>query len=123
MQEGTHIDYVRVFPPATDAESEEDTLSFLQEIVLTQLGKVPFNSTLRIIHANSIQDAIIEECTTNDYDLVIIGSTYEVNEESLFGAVCDKIVEEVPCSVLIVRRYESATTAWLHHQTVRMHRY
>lgn len=119
MQEGTHVDYIRVFPPAASAEGEEDKLSFLQEIVLTQLGRIPFNSTLRIINADTIQEAVIEECARNDYDLVIIGSAYEVTEDTLFGKVCDEIVEQVPGSVLVVRRHESATASWLHHQVFR----
>jgi len=119
MQEGTHVDYIRVFPPAASAEGEEDKLSFLQEIVLTQLGRIPFNTTLRIINADTIQEAVIEECARNDYDLVIIGSAYEVTEDTLFGKVCDEIVEQVPGSVLVVRRHESATASWLHHQVFR----
>ncbi len=39
---------------------------------------------------------------------------------TLFGAVCDTIVQKAPCSVLAVRRHQSATAAWLHHQARRL---
>ncbi len=51
MQEGSHVNYVRVIPVETDDESEEDILSNLQEIVMTQLGEVPANSSLQVRYA------------------------------------------------------------------------
>ncbi len=122
MQEGSHVNYIRVFPPKTNNEDEEDMISFLQEILLTQLGSIPFNSTLQIIHSDSIQDAVIEECKSNEYELIIIGSAYELTDDMLFGSICNEIVNLAPCSTLVVRRHESATAAWLHHQVTRMRR-
>jgi len=122
MQEGSHVNYVRVIPVETDEEGEEDMISYLQEIVMTQLGQIPANSTLQILHAKSVQDAVITECDTNDYELIIIGSAYEITDDTLFGPVCDTIVGKVPCSVMVVRRHESATAAWLHHQAKRLWR-
>jgi amino acid transporter/nucleotide-binding universal stress UspA family protein len=122
MQEGSHVNYVRVIPAETDEEGQEDLISFLQEIVMTQLGQIPANSTLQILYDKSVQDAVIKECAANDYELVIIGSAYDITEETLFGSVCDTVVENVPYSVLVVRRHESATAYWLHHQAIRLRR-
>jgi nucleotide-binding universal stress UspA family protein len=122
MQEGSHVSYVYVTPVETDEEGEEDMLANLQEIVMTQLGQVPANATLQTLYARSIPDALIKECNTNDYDLIIIGSAYEVTDESLFGPVCDTVVEKAPYSVMVVRRVESATASWLHHQARRLQR-
>jgi len=122
MQEGSQVSYVYVTPVETDEEGEEDMLANLQEIVMTQLGQVPANATLQTLYARSIPDALIKECNTNDYDLIIIGSAYEVTDESLFGPVCDTVVEKAPYSVMVVRRVESTTTSWLHHQARRLQR-
>lgn len=119
-QENAHVVYTRVISEGAEGEDEEDEMSHLQEIIITQLGQVPVNSTLRILYAGSVQEAVTDECAANDYDLVIIGSAYEVTDETLFGAVCDTIVEKVPCSALVVRRHESATASWLHHQARRL---
>ena len=120
MQEGAHVHYVRVFPKKSNGEEEEDRMAYLQEIVMTQLEKIPMNSTLQILYAESVQEAVIRECRTNEYDLVIIGSAYEVKDDTMFGPVCDNVVANVPYSVLVVRRHESATASWLHHQAKRL---
>jgi nucleotide-binding universal stress UspA family protein len=119
-QEGSHVNYVRVSPLETDEEEQEDKISYLQEIVMTQLGQVPPNSTLQIRYAASIEEAVIEECKLNDYELIIIGSAYDVTDGTLFGQVCDNLVEKVPYSVMVVRRHESAPASWLHHQVKRI---
>lgn len=115
-QEGSHVTYLRVSTLPPGEESEEDAIAYLQEIVMTQLGEIPGNSTLQTLSAESVQQAVIEECEFNDYDLVIIGSAYDISEETLFGAVCTGVVANVPYSVLVVRRHESATASWLHHR-------
>ncbi|PKO14451.1 MAG: hypothetical protein CVU39_14450 [Chloroflexi bacterium HGW-Chloroflexi-10] len=120
IQEGSHVNYVRVLPEGTNEDDEEDIVANLQEVVMTQLGQIPASSTLQILYANSVQDAVIHECETNDYGLVIMGSAYDITEETLFGPVCDTVVEKAPSSVLVVRRYESATASWLHHQVKRL---
>jgi nucleotide-binding universal stress UspA family protein len=120
-QEGSHVNYVRVIPKATeDEETEEDVVSYLQEIVMTQLGQIPPNSTLQTLYAKSVQDAVIMECETNNYELGIIGSAYDVSDETLFGQVCDDVVQKAHCSVMVVRRFETPTASWLHHQAKRL---
>lgn len=119
-QEGSHVNYMRVIVRETeDQETEEDVVSYLQEIVMTQLGQIPPNSTLQTLYAHTVQEAVIKECYTNNYELVIIGSAYDVNDETLFGHVCDEVVEKAPCSVMVVRRFETPTASWLHHQVKR----
>jgi len=122
MQEGSHVHYVYVTPVETDEEGEEDKIAYLQEIVMTQLGQIPADATLEALYAQSVQDAVLKECDTNDYGLIIIGSAYDVTDESLFGPVCDTVVEKAPYSVMVVRRYESATASWLRHQAKRLQR-
>jgi APA family basic amino acid/polyamine antiporter len=122
MQEGSHVNYMRVIPHKIDAEANEDMIAYLQEIVMTQLGEIPSNATLQVLSAPSIEDAVLKECKANDYEIVIIGSADNLNNGSLFGPVCETIVEKSPYSVLVVRRHENATASWLRHQAKRLQR-
>ena len=122
MQEGSHVDYIRVMPQEIDEESNEDMISHLQEIVMTELGQIPADATLQISYAKSVQDAVVNECHANDYDLVIIGSADNPTDGTLFGPVCETVVKKAPYSVLVVRRHESATASWLRHQAKRLQR-
>jgi L-asparagine transporter-like permease/nucleotide-binding universal stress UspA family protein len=122
LQEGSHVDYIRVMPEEIDEETNEDMISHLQEIVMTELGQVPADATLQISYAKSVQDAVINECHSNDYDLIIIGSSDNPTDDTLFGPVCETMVNEAPYSVLVVRRHESASASWLRHQAKRLQR-
>ena len=120
MQEGSHIDFIRVMPEEIDEESNEDMISHLQEIVMTELGQVPSDATLQISYAKSVQEAVINECHSNEYDLIIIGSADNPTDGTLFGPVCETVVNKAPYSVLVVRRHESATSSWLRFQAKRL---
>ncbi len=122
MQEGSHVDYIRVMPQEIDEETNEDMISHIQEIVMTELGEIPADATLQISYAKSVQDAVINECNVNDYDLIIIGSADNPTDGTLFGPVCETVVDKVPYPVLVVRRHESATASWLRHQAKRLQR-
>ena len=122
MQEGSHVDYIRVMSEEIDEESNEDMISHLQEIVMTELGQIPSDATLQISYAKTVPDAVINECHANDYDLVIIGSADNPIDDTLFGPVCDTVVNDSPYSVLVVRRHESNTASWLRHQAKRLQR-
>lgn len=121
-REGSHVTYIRVIPEEFDEETNEDMISYLQEILLTTLGEVPANASLSIRYSTSIDDAILEECRANDYDLVLLGTSTEPLNGSLFGKICDRVVEESPYSVLVVHRYQSAPASWLRHQAKRFQR-
>ena len=122
MQEGSHVDYIRVMPQEIDEENNEDMISHLQEIVMTELGQIPADATLQISFAKSVQDAVINECNANNYDLVIIGSADNPTDGTLFGPVCETVADKAPYSLLVVRRHESATASWLRHQAKRLQR-
>ncbi|RJQ43175.1 MAG: amino acid permease [Anaerolineaceae bacterium] len=117
MQEGSHVDYFRVIPEKGDEETSQDQISLLQEIVMTELGENPANATLRLVVADSVQNAVIHESETNDYDLTIIGSAdMQIENGSLFGPVSDMVAENSQNSVLIVHRHDSAAASWLRQQ-------
>lgn len=120
VQEGSHVNYVRIIPMEMDEEGKKDMMAYLQEIVMTQLGRIPEKSSLQLLTAESVQEAVLKECDAHQYGFIIIGSAYEITDGSLFGSVCDDVVEQAHCSVLVVRRHESATAAWLHHQVRKL---
>ena len=53
MQEGSHVDYIRVMPQEVDEETNEDMISHLQEIVMTELGEIPRTRPCRFRCENS----------------------------------------------------------------------
>ena len=120
LEERSHVDYIRVIPQEVDEESNEDMISHLQEIVMTELGQIPADATLQISYAKTVQEAVINECHSNDYDLIIIGSADNPTDGTLFGPVCETVVNESPYSVLVVKRHESNTASWLRHQAKRL---
>ena len=120
LEERSHVDYIRVIPQEVDEESNEDMISHLQEIVMTELGQVPVDATLQISYAKTVQEAVINECHSNEYDLIIIGSADNLIDGTLFGPVCETVVNEAPYSVLVVKRHESNTASWLRHQAKRL---
>ncbi len=122
MQEGSHVDYIRVIPQEIDEETNEDMISHLQEIVMTELGNIPADATLQMSFAKTVEDAVINECHANDYDLVIIGAADNPTDGTLFGPVCETVVKDSPYSVLVVRRHETAPASWLRHQAKRLQR-
>ena len=122
MHEGSQVTYIRVIPEEIDEETNEDMISYLQEILLTTLGEIPANVSLSIRYSLSIADAILEECNSNEYDLVMLGTPSEPVAGSLFGKICDRVVKESPYSVLVVQRYQSAPATWLRHQAKRFER-
>jgi basic amino acid/polyamine antiporter, APA family len=122
MQEGSHVDYIRVMPQEVDEETNEDMISHLQEIVMTELGNIPTDATLQMSFAKTVEDAVINECHANDYDLVIIGAADNPTDGTLFGPVCETVVNDSPYSVLVVRRHESGPASWLRHQAKRLQR-
>lgn len=122
MQEGSHITFIRVMPGEVDENSNEDMISHLQEIILTQLGQIPSNSSLRVLYSESVAGAILDECHMNEYDLLIMGAAESSSNHSFFGKVCDEVSEQSPFSVLLVRRHENTATSWLRHQSKRLQR-
>ena len=102
-----HVDYVRVLPAYKDEEYFEDEMSFLQEIVITELGQLPPNAGLRLLFSDDISEAITAEAGDGNCDLIISGLSVGFGEtDNLFGRVADQIVEHarVRCWWLSVMR-------------------
>lgn len=120
-QENAQVDYIRVLPAYKDKEYFEDEMAYLQEIIITELGELPPNAGLRLIFSDDAARALIEEAEKNQNDLIISGLSIGYGErDNLFGRVSDELAEKSPCSVLIVKRHESATVSWLRKQSKRL---
>ncbi|HUV15160.1 MAG TPA: universal stress protein [Pelolinea sp.] len=119
--EKAHVDYMRVLPAYKDEEYFEDEMAYLQEIVITELGQLPTNAGLRLLFSDDVAGAIVEEARNSDCDLIISGLSVGFGEsDNLFGHVSDQIAEKAHCSVLVTKRYETATVSWLRRQAKRL---
>lgn len=112
-----HVDYLRVLPEDTDDEIYEDQMAYLQEVVMTQLKDIPWNASLRLVKGDDFAQAIVDDVTDKDYDLLIIGS-YEGDDpnQPLFGSIVDRVRREAPCSTLIISHQQSQASSWLRRQ-------
>lgn len=100
-----------------DEERMEDEELQLHEIVEQELGEFAEKIIFKIKRAESVADEILKECQEGDYDLLIIGSAEEVLvPDQVFGKLNDYLLDVVPCSMLIVRRYQTGTSLWVRKQ-------
>ena len=119
-QENGTVDYLRILPLKEDGEEAQDQIAYLQEVVMTELGQIPNDASLRTIHDDSVADAVIDASHANEYDLIIMGSSEEPDKgDSIFGQLCDQITENAACSVLVISQYQGAAAAWVRHQVKR----
>ena len=113
----SHVTAIRIIPKHTNKETREDELSQLQEIIENEIGTIPSFIEPRIVESNDVLDGIAEETEKEKYDLMIIGAGEEVfSSNYIFGKLNDALVEEVSCSILIVRRFQPGTALWFRQQ-------
>ncbi len=117
LMAGGNVDYVHITQPDGKEESYEDSMAFLQEVVLTEIGNIPANATLQVYESEDPAGMIAQKAAELDYDLVIIGS-YEGDDPSqeLFGNFVAKVRNAAPCSTLVIRQHESQASSWLRRQ-------
>lgn len=119
--ENAQVDYIRVLPAYKDEEYFQDEMAYLQEIVITELGELPTNAVLRLMFSDDAAQILIQDAQDNKYDLVISGLSMGFGEaENLLGRLADRLAEQLPCSLLVAKRYESATVSWLRRQAKRL---
>ena len=104
-------------PLDLDEEEKEDVNLYIEETVEGVLGDIPAWMEIKVRHGNSVVDGILSETDKGQYDLMIIGAGIEVfSHRYLFGALGDALIEEVSCSMLIVRRYQPEATLWFRNR-------
>ena len=116
-QEDAQMTALHCFCEACETEELQDKMSLLREVIEDELGSVPPRIVTRLTHAACIPAGILGETAREPYDLIVVGASEEwISQTRLFGTIDDQIAAEAVCSVLLVRRYESATMAWIRRQ-------
>jgi nucleotide-binding universal stress UspA family protein len=88
-------------------DAEERACGHLVEEVLGSCGS---RVQAKVVVHDAIVPAILEEARRGEYDLLVIGASNEWGVKSLLvGAVPDAVADQAPCSVLMVRRYETTS--------------
>jgi nucleotide-binding universal stress UspA family protein len=111
------VTVLHLAPEGLDEEKLEDTNLFIHEIIEEELGEMPDWMELKVVPALSVNEGILSETNASQYDLMIIGAGGEVfSHRYLFGALNDALIEEVKCSMLIVRRYQPEAAIWFSNR-------
>lgn len=117
FQQNVKVTVIRVLSSQTSQEVEEDELLQMQEIAESEVGSIPSYMEMRTVLSSNVLDGIVEETVKNKYGLLIIGAAEEVySPDYIFGKLNDALIEEVSCSVLVVRRYQPHTAIWFRQQ-------
>lgn len=120
-QGGITVTVFHLTPQGLDEEAMEDASLLIHEILEDELGEIPEWMLVKVASSPSISVGILAETKSEHYDLMIIGAGNEVvSHQYLFGALCDILIEEVDCSMLIVRHYQSEAVMWLSSRLRRL---
>ncbi len=120
-QPDVRVTALHLMPEDLDSEQKEDTSLLIQEIIEENLGGMPPWMELKVRTAPSASQGIYKEVKENSYDLMILGAGSEVfSHHYLFGALADILIEEVDCSMLIVRRFQPEAAIWLQKRIRRL---
>jgi len=120
-QDGVMVTALRLMPVDVDEEKKEDHLLHLQEIVEEELGEMPPYIRLKTVSSPSVVEGILSETESHAYDLMIIGASENVfSSQYVFGALNDALIEDVTCSMMIVRRYQPETALWFRQRIKRI---
>ncbi len=117
MADDARITALRLLTEPVEEEEIEDQNFYLAEIVEEALGEIPENFNLQVTQAESVAQGILDETSHRPYDLIVLGASEEWSQDTrLFGTIDDWVAEHAHCSVLLCRRYEPVTLAWLRYQ-------
>jgi amino acid transporter/nucleotide-binding universal stress UspA family protein len=104
------ITVLRVISP--EAEDEDRQRDALEHLIRDELGEKPNRITTKICRNDSVVKGITEE-GKQEYDLVIIGASEQWAVKNwLVGNKPDRVAEGVPCSVLMIRKWEPKPVSW-----------
>ncbi len=105
-----------------DEEKKEEKLeklnNWISQIFTEEVLK---NISLSICNYNSVVKGILAEAKIGKYDLIIIGASEEWKlKKFLFGSIPDYVANKAPCSVLMVRKYESPHISWIRKIQIKI---
>jgi len=114
---GTKVTVFHLTDEGLDEEAMEDATLNIEDIIENELGGIPSWMTVKVSPAASVSQGIYHETLIGNYDLMIIGAGMEVfSHRYLFGALNDALIEEISCSMLIVRRYQPEAAIWIRNR-------
>lgn len=112
---------LRLVRGEVDEERIEDEELQVHEIVEQEVDGISSVFKFKVRTTDSIADGILAECQEGGYDLMIIGAAEEVlAPEQIFGRLDDYLMEVVPCSMMVVRRYQTGGALWMRKQIKRI---
>jgi nucleotide-binding universal stress UspA family protein len=81
------------------------------------LGEIPGEIIFRLKRSESVVEGILQEAASQEdgsgYDLIAIGASEEwFLKNLLFGSIPDRVANDAPCSVLMVRKHEPPAVSW-----------
>ena len=122
VQEHAQVCFFRTLPQMADAEQVQDQNALIQEIVNEETERIPLlRSTIRIVCAEDVLGAILEETGKEQYDLILIGSSEDWGTpKHLFGRISEGLVEFAPCSTMVVKVHEMAASTWVRRHMRRL---
>lgn len=116
---GTEVTILRVVSPLPGVDFSIERIA-VEELIRGELGEVEANIEARVVQADSVADAVLEEAASG-YDLLIIGAPEKAIWHSwLGGATADEIVERAPCSVLLVKEQQQEPSSLLERVLKRL---
>jgi nucleotide-binding universal stress UspA family protein len=106
--EGSRLTALRVLPPDPALDLEIEMVS-LKRVISDVLDKDHDHVSPQLVVADNVIEAILNQAREGEYDLLIIGASEEWQIKSLLaGSLPDAVADQSPCSVLLIRRHESA---------------
>jgi nucleotide-binding universal stress UspA family protein len=112
-----HVTALHLAPLDLDEEGKEDASLYVQEIIEEMLGEIPPWMDIKVVQTAFMSNGILDEARAGNYDLLMIGAGSEAfSHKYLFGSLNDTLIEEVDCSMIIVRRYQAEASLWLRNR-------
>lgn len=118
--EGGSLTTLRLLPQRDEVDLEVE-MDVLKQFVEDELGDPSDQITYRLKRSQSLEVGLLEEAHAGisegeekqAYDLIAIGASKEwLLKDLLFGSIPDRIANQAPCSVLLVKRFEPKSISW-----------
>jgi len=98
---------LRVLRPNPELDMDVE-MEGLKRVVVNVLGEDAVKASPKIIVDPDVIKTILSTAREGQYDLLVIGASEEWQIKSLLaGSLPDAVADQAPCSVLLVRRFES----------------
>lgn len=120
IAEGGSLTTFRMLPEEDQLDMEVE-MEVLKQQVEDELKAPSEHITYRLKRSSSLETSLLEEARAGageedekePYDLIVIGASQEwLLKDLLFGSIPDRIANQAPCSVLLVKQFEPTSISW-----------